>query len=141
MKKKIYYTKIENFCGLEYLTLENAPTYKDSEYGEVIDLTAFEKSKLAAEQILYNMVPIRGKEVSILRLSLGLSLEKFAREFKLSSATVLKWERAKVSRLSLPNEIAVRLFCAEKLNHYIEKNYSYLVAAQIPLQTIKFKAA
>ncbi len=61
MKKKIYYAKLENFCGLEYLTLENCPMYKHQDYGTVIDLTATEKIKLAAPQIIRAMVPLRGK--------------------------------------------------------------------------------
>jgi hypothetical protein len=46
---------------------------------------------------------------------LGLSLEKFAREFDLTSGCILKWEKAPEEYISRPNQIAVSLFVAEKL--------------------------
>ena len=72
-KNKKYFKPVHKFCGLDYLTLKNCPVYLDKKYGEVIDLTAKEMEILAAEQIVKNMVPFRGIEISILRSALGLS--------------------------------------------------------------------
>ncbi len=141
MKKKIYYENLENFCGLEYLTLQDAPMYKHSKYGEIIDLPPHEMELLAAKTIIQNKVSIRGKEVKLLRSALDLSLEKFAREFDLASSTVLKWERAANERLSLPNEVVVRLFCAEKLACQISTQYSELIEVVTPTTPILIKAA
>lgn len=141
MKKKIYYANLENFCGLEYMTLQDCPVYDHPEYGQIIDMSPEDMELLAAKTIILNMLPIRGKEVKLLRSSLGLSLEKFAREFKVASSTVLKWERAIDERLSLPNELAVRLFVAEKLECHIPSEYSKLIDVEKPRHSIIVKAA
>lgn len=141
MKKKIYYQNLENFCGLEYLVFQDAPVYNHPEYGQVIDLPPLQMEIFAAKTVIQSKVPIRGKEVKLLRSALDLSLEKFAREFDLASSTVLKWERALNDRLSRPNEIAVRLFCAEKLACQLSAYYSELIDVVVPKTPIFIKAA
>ncbi len=141
MKNKIYYINLENFCGLEYLTLQACPVYDHPEHGQVIDLLPVDMELLAARAVIQNMVPIRGKEVKLLRSALDLSLEKFAREFGVASSTVLKWERATSERLSLANEMVVRLFCAEKLSCQLSMHYSDLIDIVVPKTPILIKAA
>lgn len=141
MKKKLYYKNLENFCGLEYLILQDCPLYDHPEHGQVIDLPPHEMELLAAKTIIQSRVPLRGKEVKLLRSALDLSLEKFAREFKIASSTVLKWERAVNERLSLPNEIVVRLFCAEKLSCQLSAQYSDLTHVIEPKTPIFISAA
>jgi len=140
-KNKIYFKPVHKFCGLDYLTLTNCPVYKDKNYGEVIDLTAKEMEILAAEQIVKNMVPFRGIEISILRNALGLSYESFARVFKLSAATVFKWEKARYEYVSLPNDLMLRLFASEELGCDIEKDFSKLSKIETPSQPITFEIA
>ncbi len=139
--KKIYYRKLDNFCGIEYLTLDHVPMYDDKDLGTVIDMPPEEMEMLAAQAIIRNFLPIRGKEVHLLRSAIGLSLEKFARLFNLSAGTVLSWEKAKDERMSLPNELAVRLCVAEKLLLAIPSDYSKLVHAEAPPKTIVIHAA
>jgi DNA-binding transcriptional regulator YiaG len=141
MKKKIYYERLENFCGLEYLTVEKAPMYDHPEYGTVVDITAAEETKIASRYIIRHMVPLRGKEVSILRRSLGLSLDKFGRAFGLSAGAVLKWERAKDTRLSLVNELVVRLYCAEVMKLQVPHDYSKLIDVEEPTKQIMVSVA
>lgn len=141
MKKKIYYKNLENFCGFEYLILQDCPMYNHPEYGEVIDMPPQEMEMLAAKTIIQNKIPICGKEVKLLRSVLDLSLEKFAREFKVASSTVLKWERAVNERLSLPNEMVVRLFCAEKLSCQLSTYFSELTDVVKPKAPILIKTA
>jgi DNA-binding transcriptional regulator YiaG len=141
MKTKKYNIDLKNFCGLDYLTLLGCPVYDHPEYGQIIDLEPIEMEQLAAKTIIIEMLPIRGKEVKLMRSSLGLSLEKFAREFKISSSTVLKWERAVDERLSLANEIIVRLFVAEKLKCILSSDYSKLINVTAATQPILIKTA
>src|SRR3989344_1703583 len=127
MKKKLYFRDLENFCGFDYLILQDCPVYDHPKHGQIVDLPPHEMELLAAKSIIQNRVPIRGREIKLLRSVLDLSLEKFARDFKVASSTVLKWERAINERLSLPNEMVVRLFCAEKLSCQISAQYSDLI--------------
>lgn len=122
--KKIHYKKIDNFCGLSYLTLENCPVYTDKEYGDIISLTAKEMDVLAATIIVKNMIPFRGLEISILRRALNMSYEEFARMFQISAATVFKWEKNRTAYVSLPNDLMLRLMASEKFNCDIPKDFS-----------------
>lgn len=140
-KKKIYFKKLENFCGLEYLTLDNCPMYDDPEFGAVIDLKMNDMTKLAAIQVIVNMVPLRGLEVAILRNALGMSYEHFARCFKLSPGTVFKWEKAKLESISLPNDFLVRYFAAEKMKCKIPKTFEGLTNLKQPEKIVFSYAA
>lgn len=140
-KKKIYFKELKNFCGLEYLTLKNCPMYKDDEFGEVIELTAKQMEVLAAVQIVINMIPFRGLEVSILRNAMGLSYENFARLFNLSAATVFKWEKARYDYVSLPNDLMLRMMASEKFNCKIPSKFSEMKKVTSPEKPIVFKFA
>lgn len=119
---------IENFCGLEYLTVHGCPVYNDPKYGQIIDIKPEAMEKFAAKIILNHMIPIRGKELKLLRSALGFSLEQFAREFQNASSTILRWEKAIDQRLDRSDEIAVRLFVAEKLDVSVPHTFSELTA-------------
>lgn len=125
MEKNIYKGEIDNFCGFEYIKAINVPMY-DSKFGPVIDLDPHAMELMAAHVIIKFGVSIGGAEVHVLRSALELSLEKFARELNLSAATVLKWEKSEREPLSTPNQLAVRLFVAEKLEIPLEPIFSQL---------------
>jgi DNA-binding transcriptional regulator YiaG len=139
MKKKIYYEKYENFCDLEYMTVEKYPMYDDPEHGPVYAMTYAEEIKIAAPLIIRHMVPLRGKEVFVLRSALGLTREEFAHALSVTSSSVFKWERAKTQRLSFANETVIRLFCSEKLMGNKPVNYSQLINVEDPPKPIVVK--
>ena len=120
---------IRGFLGLEYIVLTNVPI-RDTQFGEVIDVKPNVLENITARAIITHRVPIRGKEVKFLRKTLGLSLERFASEIKLTSGSIFKWERAADERLHPINEIAVRAFVAEQLNIDLSGKYSELVASK-----------
>jgi DNA-binding transcriptional regulator YiaG len=128
--RKIVRKDIPNFLGFEYLVLKNAPTY-ETKYGEVIDLSPAQLEMIAAKIIIEHRIPLRGKEIKLLRSVLGLSLEKFAREFDLTSGCILKWEKAQEEYISRPNQIAVSLFVAEKLEINVSNKFSKLISTKV----------
>src|SRR5690606_31400090 len=98
-------------------------------HGPVIDLPGGALDRLAAIAVLTGKIPLRGMEVRFLRKVLGLSLEKFASQLGLSSGTVFHWEKAEEARLAPVNEIAVRIFVAEKLEVPILAKFSDLLGS------------
>lgn len=85
-------------------------------------------------------IPLRGKELRFLRKVLGLSYEKFAGPMGLSSATVMKWEKAEEARLHSVNEVAVRVFVAERLSLKVDGAFSKLVGGVTP-KVLELKAS
>lgn len=133
---KVFHKDIPEFLGFEYLTLKNAPI-KRTKHGDVIDLPDRQLELIAAKAIILNGIPLRGKEVKLLRSVLDLSLEKFARHLDLSAATILKWEKAPLEALSTPNELAARLFVAEMLHLSLPSNkFSELKSKSAPTELI-----
>lgn len=127
MKKDIHYT----VCGLEYVYLINAPV-KKTKSGEIfIDIPMEILEHAIAKKILERKVPIRGSEVAFLRKSLGMTLDQLSKKLGITAAGLLKWERARDSRLSRINEAAVRSLCSELLKMPSFKgNWSELIASE-----------
>jgi DNA-binding transcriptional regulator YiaG len=102
----------KNFKGilnLNYIEIKNVPVAKSDKHGILVHASVqSEMEKIAARAILQRHLPIRGKEVHFFRKVLGLSQSQLGAEFKKSAIMVLKWEKKKDVRLSLPNELAVR---------------------------------
>ncbi len=113
-------------CGLDYIYVR-APTAKDEDGDEYIDVSIGEIEKAIATALVRLRVPLRGIEVKFIRKSLGLSLKAWAEELGLSAAGVLKWEKVTKTRLSRVNEAAVRALCAEKLGVELPGTLSQLV--------------
>jgi transcriptional regulator with XRE-family HTH domain len=86
-------------------------------------------------------VPLRGKEVKMLRKVLGFSLERFAAEIKLTSGSTFKWENKADERLHPINEFAVRALFAEKLGLEVSGKYSELIATPDKAKEIVLKAS
>jgi DNA-binding transcriptional regulator YiaG len=117
---------INNFMGFPYLVAVRVPVRK-TKSGDVIDLDPSVLEKAAAAAIISHIVPLHGKEVRFLRKVAGLSCEKFSREFGLSASTVLRWEQSQDDRLTLPNEVAVRMFFAERFKLTLPSAFSELI--------------
>lgn len=101
--------KLENFQGLEYITVLNVPTKKVGSHEVLaIDHSYIEES--VAKKILALGVRFRGKEVRFLRKVLGLSLEKMAAKIHLTSGAIQKWEKKENEPISPVNEIVLRAF-------------------------------
>ena len=105
---------INGLLGLNYIQFKCVPM-RDSQYGPVIDLDPMVLEKMAGAAIIKEKIPIRGKEVLFLRKILGLSMERFAAKFGLSSGTIFHWEKNENERLSTINEMAVRSLMAQEL--------------------------
>ncbi len=81
----------------------------DKELGNLIHSHVIERvEKLAAQALVTNNIPIRGKEVQFLRSAFSLSQREFGQKLHLSHVAIFKWEKAKNRRLDLVNEVAVK---------------------------------
>jgi DNA-binding transcriptional regulator YiaG len=111
-----------------------------SAHGDVIDIDVGILELMAAKAVLKAGVPLRGREVRVLRKILGFSLERFAAEIKLTSGSIFKWEHKPEDRLHPINEIAVRAYLAEKFGVKISGKYSVLLGLPGPAKTLVLKA-
>ena len=134
---------INNYYGFEYIDVE-VPIRTEivgKEEIEVIDMDIADIEKMVARTIIEEKIPIRGREVKFLRKVLGLSMEKFARNFDFSSAAILKWEKEDDKRLSLVNELAVRTFINDMLEFELDVKFFDLNArSTLPKKVIKLAA-
>jgi DNA-binding transcriptional regulator YiaG len=105
---------IKGFANLDYLTLIDVPVRKTSS-GEVLDVSLSELERLAAIAILENRFSIKGAEVKLFRSVLDLSLAAFGEKLGYKDTTILNWEKDSKKRLSLVNEVAVKLLVGEHL--------------------------
>ena len=112
-------------CGLEYVFLEGVPIRK-TDHGDVIDEDPALIEREIASEIIRRRVPIRGAEVTFLRKTLNLSLERFGRMLGLSAPAILKWERAREKRLDPTNEVSVRALVAEAMDIPLEGKFTVL---------------
>lgn len=131
---------VKGIGGLDYIIFKNVPM-RESKWGDVIDFNPGVMEKLAAQAIIEQRVPIRGREVKFLRKCLGLSLEKFATEIDLNPSTVFKWEHKADERLHSLNEVSVRSFFAEKLSIDMPGKYSELIGTEELPDKIILKAS
>lgn len=105
--------KLENFQGLEYVTVLDIPTtIKGGHEVLAIDLGDIEKT--VAKEILKLGIRFRGKEVKFLRKVLGLSLEKIAAKIHLTSGAIQRWEKKENESISPVNEIVLRAFFSDQ---------------------------
>jgi hypothetical protein len=93
---------------------------KESQHGPIIDLELGVLDRLAAEAILRERIPLRGKELHFLRKVLGLS-----------SGTIFHWEKSELERLSIVNEVVIRSFVAEELGVELSGKFSNLIGDKI----------
>lgn len=126
MTRKFWVEDLISWDGFSYLRLKGVPM-KRSKSGGVIDFEQRRLEKLVAAAILKNQVPIRGKELQLLRRVTGLSLEKFGRRLGISYGTIYHWEKTPRKRLTPINEIAVRLLCAEEMGFDLTGRFSTLI--------------
>lgn len=115
MASKKIKKNISNFLGLEYLTITGVPMIENS-HGEFFDVDPLQLERIAAWVIITHELPIRGKELKLLRGALDLSLAKFARHFDKDAVTIRNWENSANTRLSIADELMIRLFMAKELN-------------------------
>jgi DNA-binding transcriptional regulator YiaG len=132
-------TSLYEFANLKYLTLTNVPVRKTA-HGEVLDISLNQLERIAAIAIIKNKFPIGGAEVKLFRSVMGLSLASFAEKLGFRDTTIHYWEKNPDKRLSLVNEIAVKLLIGEFLGFELEASVSGLVS-QDKLKSIKVSAA
>lgn len=125
MRKK-WVQDVNAWEGFVYLKLKNVPM-KFGGKGAIIDFDLEKIKRIVALKILTNRVPIRGRELKLLRSVVGISMNKFAWELGISYGAIYHWEKDLKQRLSPVNEVAVRLLCAEKLGQELSGGFSQLV--------------
>lgn len=126
MLKRHWVEDLDGWEGFAYLRLLGVPMKRSKEDGAV-DFDPTKLERLVAKRILESRVPIRGKELKLLRKVVRLSLNRFAYRLGLSYGAIYKWEKAAKQRLTPINEVAVRLLCAEDLNIQLSARFSDLV--------------
>lgn len=132
MKKKevskIHYRDLSGIGGIKWLTVTGVPHIKSEKNGYLLHSTVLKRcERLIAEFIVQHPVPIKGAEVRFLRKFLGLSLRDVGDAIGVSHVAILKWEKAIDEKLLPVNEIAVRLFFAERLNVKTDASFSKLL--------------
>ena len=126
MLKRHWIEDLNGWEGFTYLRLKGVPM-KRSRDGGVIDFDRAKLERLVARSILERRVPIRGKELKLLRAVVRLSLNRFALRLGLSHGAIYAWEKAERRRLTPINEIAVRLICAEDLGVELPSRFTELI--------------
>lgn len=125
MKRKIIKKDLKGHGGLEWLTIKNVPYLEHEKYGLTIHYDVLKVCDLLASLYILehqDKVPIRGKEVTFIRKSFGLSLMKFAEIFGMSDVGILKWEKEKTNQpLDLLAQVGVRLALADLLKKGIKQ--------------------
>jgi len=130
---------------LDYLTIKNVP-HRKLQNGH-IGVEAFvlmRCEELAITAVICAPIPLRGKEVKFLRTAAGLSMKKLGEAFNLSDVAILKWEKEPNKRVSIPNEIALRIFFARHFNIELNWNFDFFVLnypKHIKVDAIPFKKA
>ena len=138
MKKRV---KIEKFCGLEWVTITGVPC-RDTKFGNAIASRTLQMIEVkVARYIVENRVPIRGAEVKYLRKTFGFTLDKLGTELGFSSTAIFKWEKARDRQLERVNEVAMRVWAAEKLGIDIPARFSGLFALESQPTAVNLKAA
>ncbi|MBF0314910.1 MAG: hypothetical protein HQK50_11710 [Oligoflexia bacterium] len=106
-------TDLKKFAGLEYLTIKDVPI-RSSKHGDVIDVNYGKLERMAAKFILQQKIPIRGKEIKLLRSVTRMSMAELGKALGVSANAVMHWEKEGDKRLLPINEMIVRaFFCSE----------------------------
>jgi hypothetical protein len=89
-----------------------------------IDYNKLQKMVLLA--LSHKPFPLTGNEVHFIRTYFDMTLESFGKQFGITHAGVLTWEKAKnkLAKISPTTELCIRLFILEKLeiNNQIFRN-------------------
>ncbi|MBT4793199.1 MAG: helix-turn-helix transcriptional regulator [Halobacteriovoraceae bacterium] len=120
---------LENFQGLEYVTVLDIPTKKIGSH-EVLAIDHGDIEKAVAKEILKLGIRFRGKEVRFLRKVLGLSLEKFAAKIHLTSGAIQRWEKKENESISPVNEIVLRAFFCDQFQIPMPLHFSEFVGIE-----------
>lgn len=126
MLKRNWIEDLTGWEGFYYLRLKGVPMKRSKDIG-VIDFDSEKLARLVALEILKCQIPIKGRELKLLRSVVRLSLNRFAYRLGLTYGAIFSWEKAIKQRLSPINEIAVRLLCAEELGVEMSGRYSDLI--------------
>lgn len=113
-------------CGLEYVQLIDLPIGIDGEV-EYFDILPDQIDRMIAYEIIYQGVPIRGREVLFLRKTLKMNRNQWATKLGITASGILRWEQFGDRRLSRINEAAIRMVCAEELEIELEGKWSSVV--------------
>lgn len=121
--------KLENFQGLEYVTVLDIPTTLKGEH-EVLAIDLGDIEKAVAKEILRLGIRFRGKEVKFLRKVLGLSLEKIASKIHLTSGAIQRWEKKENESISPVNEIVLRAFFSDQFQVPMPLHFSEFIGVE-----------
>ena len=129
---------VKGYSNLDYVVLVDIPTRK-SKFGMVLALDPAIIERRISEELILQRVPLRGREITFIRKTLGLSLEKFANSFGFSASGVLKWERNPDRRLDPLSEAGLRSWFAEKLGLELPGVFKTLVGRETAPETVEVR--
>jgi len=121
--------KLENFQGLEYVTVLDVPTIKKGKH-EILAIDHADIEKAVAQEILKLGIRFRGKEVKFLRKVLGLSLEKMAAKIHFTSGAIQRWEKKESEAISPVNEIVLRVFFSDEFQVPLPPHFNGFVGVE-----------
>lgn len=126
--RKTIFKTLKGVGSLNYIEVRDVPMRVDAELGNLIVSHVIERvEKLAAQALVTNNIPIRGKEVYFIRNAFSLSQREFAEKLQLSHVAIFKWEKAKNRRLDLVNEVAVKALVSGMLGLDVSASLDTLV--------------
>jgi DNA-binding transcriptional regulator YiaG len=125
--------------GLPYVRV-TVPV-KATPHGEVVAVPLARIEQAVARALIEKGIPLRGAEVAFLRKALGLSLVALGSELGVSGPAVLKWEKAKDTRLHPMNEVALRALVAEHLRLPLEGHFSVLLGRDKAPTSLRLRVA
>ena len=134
-------TKVLDFgaSGLSYVQV-TVPV-KATPHGEVVAVSLARIEEAVARALIEKGIPLRGAEVEFLRKALGLSLSALGAELGVSGPAVLKWERARDTRLHPMNEVALRALVAEHLGLALSGHFSVLLGREKAPASLRLRVA
>ena len=122
-------TKIlKNFFGLEYVTIQNVPIRRGPQGETIIDMSLHELERRVSVALIEQQVPIRGRELRLIKSALGLSFVELGQFMRTTDKTVKNWARKLDERLAPGPEVLFRLLAAEKLGVLIQPTVAGVIA-------------
>lgn len=131
---------LKGWGPIKYVLIENVPVRYSEKYGEIIDISSSEIERKIAIAIIEHRVPIKGGELKLLKSAMGISFEDLGRTIGVSKNSLVKWCKETDQRLSIPYEIAIRVYVAERFGIKLNATLDDLIAND-QAKEISLKAA
>jgi DNA-binding transcriptional regulator YiaG len=116
MEKKKVKRYVYEGLGFPIVLVNITLVKKRNVWTPAIDYNKLQKEVLLA--LSHKPLSLTGNEIHFIRASLEMTLEKFGKQFGVTHAAVLNWEKGKdkSAKINPTTELYIRLFILEKLN-------------------------